>query len=142
MTSQQIDAVRRSHARLAPITDQAAALFYRRLFTTAPALKPLFIGDIRQQGAKLMQMIGAAVHLLDQPESLLPVLARLGARHAGYGVQPSDYPAVGVALIGTLEQSLGAAFDAETREAWATMYALVSHTMITAGHPEVDRALA
>lgn len=132
MTPQQIELVRRSFALVALQPDATAALFYRRLFEQAPALKPLFIGDLRSQGQRLMQMIAAAVRLLDQPGSLLPVLAQLGARHAGYGVQAGDYRSVGRALITTLEEGLGADFDADTRDAWLTMYALVSTTMIAA----------
>ncbi len=132
MTPQQMELVRRSFALVALQPDATAALFYRRLFEQAPELKPLFIGDIRSQGQRLMQMIGAAVRLLDQPEALLPVLAQLGARHAGYGVQAGDYRSVGRALITTLEEGLGADFDAPTREAWVAVYALVSTTMMTA----------
>ena len=128
--------MRRSFALVAPIADTAAALFYERLFELAPALRPLFISDLRSQGTRLMQMIGAAVRLLDRPDALLPVLAQLGARHAGYGVQPADYRVVGVALLDTLGKGLGDAFDAPTREAWAAMYALVSTTMIEAASRE------
>jgi hemoglobin-like flavoprotein len=132
MTPQQLELVRRSFALVALQPDATAALFYRRLFEQAPALKPLFIGDIRGQGQRLMQMIGVAVRLLDQPAALLPVLAQLGARHAGYGVQAGDYRSVGRALITTLEEGMGADFDEPTREAWVAVYALVSTTMMTA----------
>ncbi|WP_298828734.1 globin family protein [uncultured Piscinibacter sp.] len=132
MTPQQTHLVRRSFELVAPMADEAAALFYRKLFAQAPELKPLFIGDLRSQGRRLMEMIGAAVRLLDHPPALLPVLAQLGARHAGYGVQPADYRSVGVALIATLEEGLGADFDAATREAWLAMYALVSTSMMAA----------
>jgi len=134
MTPQQIHLVRRSFEQVAPIADAAGALFYRKLFELAPALKPLFIGDMRSQGQRLMQMIAGAVRLLDRPESLLPVLAHLGARHAGYGVQPADYRVVGLALMATLEEGLGETFDADTRQAWACMYALVSTTMLAAAN--------
>lgn len=136
MTPRQVLLVQRSHALLAPIAAQAGKLFYRKLFALAPALQPLFIGDIRDQAARLMQMIGSAVRLLDRPEALLPVLGQLGARHAGYGVQDADYQVVGVALLGTLEEGLGEAFDAETRAAWAALYTLVSTTMIAAAHSQ------
>lgn len=132
MTPQQIELIRRSFTLVAPMADEAAGLFYRKLFEHAPELKPLFIGDLRSQGRKLMDMIGAAVKLLDRPESLVPVLAQLGARHAGYGVQAGDYRSVGLALMATLEEGLGADFDEPTRAAWGAMYALVSTTMMAA----------
>ena len=50
MTPLQTELIRRSFARVAPIADEAAALFYAKLFTLAPELKPLFIGDMRAAG--------------------------------------------------------------------------------------------
>ena len=133
MTPQQLVLVRDSFARIAPIADHAAALFYDNLFLAQPQLRELFRRtDLRAQGEKLMQMIGAAVKLLNTPDALMPVLAKLGARHAGYGVKAAHYGMVGAALMKTLEQGLGDAFDAPTREAWATMYEVVSRTMIDA----------
>jgi len=133
MTPQQIVLVRNSFARIAPIADHAAALFYDNLFLAQPQLRSLFRNaDMASQGAKLMQMIGAAVKLLDSPGALMPVLGKLGARHAGYSVKAVHYGMVGSALMKTLEQGLGDAFDAPTREAWATMYEVVSRTMIDA----------
>ena len=88
------------------------------------------------QGTKLMQMIGAAVGLLDKPHVLLPTLRRLGARHAGYGVEARHYDTVGAALLRTLEQGLGSAFDDATRAAWTAMYGVVATTMIEAAAEE------
>lgn len=132
MTPQQVALVRHSFNLVAPIADQAAETFYKILFQADPSLRVLFKGDMREQGAKLMQMISAAVKLLDQPQTLLPVLRTLGARHGGYGVVPLHYATVGGALLLTLEQGLGPAFDAPTRAAWTAMYEVVSSTMIGA----------
>ena len=57
------------------------------------------------------------------------MLRQLGARHAGYGVRSAHYDTVGTALLQTLADGLGEAFDAATREAWIAMYAVVAHTM-------------
>jgi hypothetical protein len=54
MTPAQIELIQQSFARLAPISDKAAVLFYDRLFETAPEVKPLFRGDMTKQGRKLM----------------------------------------------------------------------------------------
>jgi hemoglobin-like flavoprotein len=133
MTPQQTALVRTSFARIAPIADHAAALFYDNLFLAQPQLRALFrAADMRAQGDKLMKMIGSAVRLLDAPQALMPALAQLGSRHAGYGVQAQHYDMVGAALMKTLGQGLGDAFDRPTQEAWAAMYALVSRTMIEA----------
>ena len=133
MTPQQIHLVRSSFALVAPIAPQAADMFYGHLFAADPAVAQLFKGcNMAEQGQRLMQMIGSAVALLDQPAKLMPVLCRLGARHAGYGVQPQHYDTVGAALLRTLAQGLGEAFDEDTCDAWCEMYGIVSRTMMAA----------
>jgi len=136
MTPQQIAAVRTSFAQVAPIADQAAALFYGHLFAADPALRTLFKSDMAQQGERLMAMIGAAVGLLEQPARLLPVLHGLGRRHAGYGVMPGHYDTVGGALIRTLRDGLGEAFTPEVESAWLAMYATVAREMQSAAAME------
>jgi hemoglobin-like flavoprotein len=121
--------VQTSFAQVRPIADAAAALFYRRLFELDPTLRPLFKGDMEEQGRKLMEMLALAVKGLDRPETLLPALAALGRRHAGYGVNESHYETVGAALLWTLEQGLGASFTPDIREAWAALYRFVADTM-------------
>ena len=75
-------------------------------------------------------MIGVAASLLDQPGKLMPVLRRLGERHAGYGVKPGHYDTLGAALQRTLADALGEAFDEATCEGWCDMYGIVSRTML------------
>jgi hemoglobin-like flavoprotein len=140
MTPQQIHHVRTSFALVAPIADQAAALFYTNLFDADPSLRPMFKSDLGHQGERLMAMIGAAVGLLDQPQRLMPVLHALGARHAGYGVREPHYATVGQALIKTLSQGLGDAFTPEVAEAWAAMYGIVSREMQRAAQPQAAMA--
>ena len=50
MTPDQVKAIQDSFAKVAPIAEPAAELFYGRLFETAPAVKPLFRGDMKEQG--------------------------------------------------------------------------------------------
>ncbi len=133
MQAHQIQTVRSSFSLVPPIATQAAELFYTHLFAADPSLRKLFRGDMAHQGERLMTMIGAAVGLLDRPDALVPVLQKLGARHAGYGVADAHYATVGDALLLTLEQGLGDAFTPETRAAWAALYGLVSRVPATAG---------
>lgn len=137
MTPDQIRRVRTSFSLLLPNAKEAAALFYANLFDADPSLRPLFRSNVEQQGVKLMQALGAAVGLLEKPEVLLPVLRQMGARHGGYGVKPEHYGVVGATLLKTLGQGLGDAFDAETRSAWAALYAVVADTMIESGRPQM-----
>ena len=57
--AQQVQLVKESFAKIAPIAEQAADLFYGRLFDIAPQLRPLFNGDIKAQGRKLMSTISS-----------------------------------------------------------------------------------
>jgi hemoglobin-like flavoprotein len=129
MTPKQIALVQASWKQVQPIADQAAALFYSRLFTLEPSVKRLFRGDMQQQGKKLMQMIGVAVNSLARLESIVPAVRALGRRHAGYGVEARHYSVVGSALIWTLAQGLGKDFTQEVEDAWRTAYRVLADTM-------------
>lgn len=129
MTPQQIDLVQKSFADVKPIAAAAAELFYNRLFTLDPALRPMFRGEMGQQGQMLMSMIGAAVNGLSNLEKLAPVVRQLGARHVRYGVRTEHYATVGSALLWTLEQGLGPKFTPPVRNAWAEAYTLLSEVM-------------
>lgn len=132
MDPKEIELVQSSWRAVEPIAPQAAALFYSNLFDADPELKALFKGDMTQQGAKLMQMIGAAVRGLSDVPSLLPVLQALGARHRAYGVAARDYDVVGGALLDTLAQGLGPAFTPDVQQAWATVYQTMATVMMQA----------
>lgn len=129
MTPQQKELVQSSFAQVAPIAEQAAALFYGRLFELDPALKPLFRGNIEEQGRKLMATLSVAVGSLNNLEALVPILQNLGRGHVAYGVQDSHYATVGEALLWTLEQGLGAGFTPDVKDAWVEVYTIVSSVM-------------
>lgn len=129
MNPRQIELVQATWRQVQPVAGDAAALFYTRLFDLDPSLKPLFRGDMKEQGRKLMSMIGFAVNGLSRLDSLLPGLQALGQRHAGYGVRDEHYDTVAAALIWTLERGLGAAFDREVKAAWVAAYGALSSVM-------------
>jgi hemoglobin-like flavoprotein len=137
LTAAQKTLVQDSFATIAPIADDAAALFYRRLFELDPSLERMFRGDMREQRKKLMQMLSAAVKGLDRIDQLVPVVEDLGRRHAKYGVADAHYDIVGAALLWTLEMGLGAAFTADVKDAWATVYGLLAATMKAAAREEL-----
>src|SRR3978361_1919263 len=110
MTPENQTLVRESFAKVVPIAPQAAALFYDRLFSLDPSLRPLFKGDMNEQGRKLMAMIGTAVANLGQLDRIVPAVQGLGRKHVTYGVRPDHYDTVGAALLWTLGQGLGDAF--------------------------------
>ena len=131
MTEDQVKAIQESFAKVAPISEQAASLFYGRLFEIAPTLKPLFRGDMSEQGRKLMVTLGVVVNGLADLESVLPAASALAKRHVDYGVRAADYRPVGAALLWTLERGLGEQWTPQLAAAWTEAYSILSHFMIT-----------
>ena len=140
LTQAQVTLVQETFAVIAPIADDAAALFYRRLFELDPGLQAMFKGDMSEQRRKLMQMLTAAVKGLNHLDRLVPVVEDLGRRHAKYGVADAHYDTVGAALLWTLEKGLGSAFTPDAREAWAAVYGLLATTMKNAAARELVAA--
>ena len=130
MTPKQIELVQSSFIRILPLADAAAQIFYKRLFELDPSLRAMFGSDMRQQGKKLMDALKLVVSNLRTLDRVLPGIATLGRRHAGYGVQRAHYATVGQALIDTLSLGLGREFTVEVSEAWLAAYTLLSKTMI------------
>ena len=130
MTPEQVKSVQESFAKVAPIADQAAALFYNRLFEIAPEVKPLFRGDMTEQGRKLMATLAVVVNGLSNLEAILPAASALAKRHVAYGVKPGHYTPVGEALLWTLERGLGAQWTPDLAAAWGAAYTTLSGFMI------------
>jgi len=131
MTPDQVKLVQQSFSKVVPISDQAAVIFYDRLFEIAPSVKPMFTGDMAVQRGKLMAMLGAVVNGLGNLESILPAASALATRHVGYGAKAEHYPVVGSALLWTLEKGLGDAWTPEVADAWTTAYGTLSGYMIS-----------
>src|SRR5262245_35514031 len=107
MTPDQIKLVQDSFAKIAPISDRAADLFYGRLFSMAPQVRLLFPDDMAEQRRKLMATLAVVVNGLGQFDTILPAASALAKRHVGYGAEPAHYSVVGEALLWTLERGLG-----------------------------------
>lgn len=136
MTPTQIELVQFSWRKVVPISSIAAELFYNQLFELDPLLRPLFKSDLRDQGRKLMQMIGGVVAGLDKLDEVVPAVEALGRRHAGYGVKAEHYDTVGAALLWTLKKGLDEAFTPAVELAWAEAYTLLARTMLKAASAE------
>jgi hemoglobin-like flavoprotein len=130
MTPDQVKAIQESFTKVVPISEQAADLFYGRLFEIAPGVKPLFRGDMKEQGRKLMATLGVVVNGLSNLESVLPAASALAKRHVDYGVKAADYAPVGAALLWTLEKGLGEQWTPDLAAAWTAAYTILSDFMI------------
>lgn len=129
MTPEQISLIKNSWEKVLPISETAAELFYAKLFELDADLKPLFNGDMKEQGAKLMKMINTVVNSLDKLDTIVPAIQNLGERHVDYGVKDEHYDTVAAALLWTLGQGLGEAFTDDVKDAWTAAYVILSTTM-------------
>jgi hemoglobin-like flavoprotein len=137
MTPKQIRLVQSTWKQVEPISDQAAELFYGRLFQLAPSYRRLFTTDAQEQGRKLMQMIGVAVNGLPRLDTIVPAVEDLGRRHLDYDVTEEMYDTVGEALLWTLKQGLGRAFTDDVEEAWTETYNALADVMKSAAYAHV-----
>lgn len=135
VSTHQIRLVQHSFARVEPIAEQAAQIFYAKLFEYEPAVRPLFKRGIKEQGRMLMTTLKLAVKGLDDVDALVPVLQNLARKHVAYGVRPEHYTPVGNALLYTLKQGLGDDWTPELRQAWVDTYRLMAQTMKAAAYP-------
>ena len=140
MTPDQVKLVQQSFAKVAPISETAAVLFYDRLFEIAPQVRAMFPADMTEQRKKLMATLAVVVNGLSNLESVLPAASSLARRHVAYGAKPSHYPVVGGALLWTLEKGLGEAWTPETAAAWTAAYGTLSGYMISEAYGSAQAA--
>jgi hemoglobin-like flavoprotein len=115
-----------------PMRSDIADLCYGRFFELAPDARGLFKSDMERQRVKLMDMIAALVGSLEQRALFQSIVTHSGRQHARFGVQPSQYAALGEALMWSLERSFGASFTPELRASWAALCATVQTEMLRA----------
>jgi nitric oxide dioxygenase len=140
MNPSQVKLVQESFAKVAPISEKAAIIFYDRLFEVAPSVKAMFPIDMTEQRKKLMATLAVVVNGLSDLESILPAASALAVRHVGYGAKPEHYPVVGGALLWTLEKGLGAAWTPEVAAAWTAAYGTLSSFMISEAYGKKQAA--
>ena len=131
LTLEKKDLIRSTWAQVEPIADDAAGLFYGRLFEIDPTTEELFADtDMKEQRKKLMQTLSVVVASIDRLEQTRPAIEEMGSRHGAYAVRHDHYESVGAALLWALGQGLGEEFTAEAEEAWAELYGLVASIMM------------
>lgn len=129
MNDHTIALVRESFDLIEPIAPQAGAMFYANLFEAEPSLQRMFMGDPAARGAELMQLVALAVARLDEPALLMPVLQKIGQQHVGQGVGAVPSETLLAALLKTLYQCLGVAYNAEVEEAWVDVCGVLAVRM-------------
>ena len=140
MNPAQIKLVQESFAKVAPISERAAVIFYDRLFELAPQVRAMFPNDMTEQRKKLMATLAVVVNGLTNLEAVLPAASALAKRHVSYGAKPAHYPVVGGALLWTLEKGLGEAWTPDVAAAWTTAYGVLSGYMISEAYGSAQAA--
>ena len=138
ITKQQKKLVQASFKKVEPISDQAAEIFYNKLFEFDPSLRRMFKSDLSEQGKKLMATLKIAIKSLDDLNALVPVLQNLAAKHIDYGVSVEDYTTVGNSLIFGLKTGFGDEFTPELKEAWIEVYTTIANVMRSNAYPNFD----
>ena len=106
-------------------------VFYSKLFFDNPEFRKMFPEDMEGQYRKLLDMLNTIIERLEKIDELKGDIVAMAKRHEGYGVKPEHYSAVGIALVWTLQKTLGTEWTDEVRSAWVNCYAILSGTMIT-----------
>lgn len=119
--------------------DRLVSWFYSWLFLEYPGTRQLFpVADMSHQRAKLVDVLGRVVSHAADLAVVVPELERLGRSHRRFGAIEGHYPAVGQALLATLEHFLGDAWTPDVEKTWTDAYATVAQVMIAAAR-EAER---
>src|SRR6266540_5076113 len=134
-----VEILEESFDLVAPQGDELMKKFYDRLFEIAPPVQPLFANvDMDRQRQALLNMLIVLRESLRDLEDIVPDLEELGERHAGYGVQPEQYPYVGQALIWAMSEVAGDAWKPEYTAAWEEAYGVVQNVMLSGAAARVE----
>ncbi|HEX5117012.1 MAG TPA: globin domain-containing protein [Pseudonocardiaceae bacterium] len=108
---------------------QLPLFFYSTLFLDHPPVREMFPPVMAGQRDKLVAALGNVVSNIDQLDSVVPMVQQLGRDHRKFGVITEHYPAVGQALLATLEYFLGDQWTPELAADWAEAYGIVATVM-------------
>jgi NAD(P)H-flavin reductase len=99
----------------------------------------MFPVSMANQRDKLVTALGQVVSRVDDLDSVVPVLQQLGRDHRKFAVVRDHYPAVGQALLATLEHFSGSDWTPDVAQDWASAYGTVADVMIRAADDVVDQ---
>ncbi|MGW1991429.1 globin domain-containing protein [Embleya sp. NPDC001921] len=112
--------------------DQVPLFFYSSLFLADPRTRQMFPVSMAAQRGKLIDALGTIVSQVEDMDRLADFLGQLGRDHRRFAVVAEHYPAVGTALLATLEHFTGAAWTPQLADDWRTAYARVAKVMCDA----------
>lgn len=132
MTDIDTAALKTNFAAVGAHGDDVAMFFYSYLFLTYPQTREMFPPAMTRQRDRLLTALGRIVADVDNVGQLVPYLGDLGRDHRKFGAIADHYPAVGDALLTTLEHFSGSDWTVQLAADWAAAYGIVSGAMIEA----------
>jgi hemoglobin-like flavoprotein len=105
-----------------------ATRLYERLFAH-PEIEALFDPAALSSGEQARRLAGAILAFarnVDRLEALGPAVERMAQRHVRAGVAREHYPVVAHALLGAIQDVLGAAATPAVLDAWGEAYGFLS----------------
>ncbi|XP_072164893.1 uncharacterized protein [Diadema setosum] len=155
LTSRQKALVRETWGILSSDPAGHGAVMFARLVTRHPSVGRLFpfgrqkrsydqllaLPEVRAHGQRVMSTVGKAVDVLDDLDTLVPVLEELAIRHQQYGVTKKHFAPVEEALMHAITAGLGSKMNEEVANSWRAVFELVTSTM-SAHLPDDDGALS
>jgi len=122
-------ALKNSFAKVAAHGDQVPMYFYSYLFIAFPEVRQMFPASMARQRDRLVTALGHIVSHVDDVPQLTAFLQQLGRDHRKFGVVVDHYPAVGEALLATLEHFLEGDWTPELAADWQAAYGLIAQVM-------------
>jgi NAD(P)H-flavin reductase/hemoglobin-like flavoprotein len=122
-------ALKESFAKVAQRGDQVPLFFYSYLFLAYPQTREMFPASMARQRDRLFAALGQIASDVDNLDSLAVFLQQLGRDHRKFGVAADHYPAVGEALLATLEHFLGEEWTPALAGQWQEAYRLIGRVM-------------
>jgi hemoglobin-like flavoprotein len=134
MSHREIDIVVSSWADIKKFgAEEAGVILFKRFFTVQPATFMMFAAfkdeknwetskEFKHHCKIVMNIIGSAVGLLKDPDSLDSTLEYLGMKHDDFGITSEHFDIMGRELIETYREILGPKLTPEVTDAWLKFY--------------------
>ena len=126
------DRLKASFGLVAEYGDEVPLYFYSYLFLRHPEVRPMFPPSMAAQRDRLVGALVQIVTNVDRTDDLVPFLQQLGRDHRKFRVLSDHYPAVGEALLATLEHFLRDDWTPDLAGEWAAAYGVVAEVMSSA----------
>jgi hemoglobin-like flavoprotein len=122
-------------------TEQAGIVLFKKFFIKAPETFQMFdefkdlpnwadSKEFRHHCKIVMNIVGSAVGLLRDPDSLESTLEYLGLKHDGFSITQEHFDVMGVELMDTFREALGPKFTPDIERAWGIFYVYIVKVIV------------